>query len=98
MADEQFKKIRDFYFPVLHIIRDMGGEAKNQEIYTEFLARHEHQLDHHFFTEIRDGDPMWRDWINRAGYQLRVKGFIVRPTQGLWELTHKPWPASKEDF
>jgi len=98
MSDEQFKKIRDFYLPVLNIIRDNGGKAKNKHICDQFLARHQHQLDRSFFTDIKDGDVKWHDWVNRAGYQLRVKGYITRPTAGLWELTDKPWPANKEDF
>lgn len=98
MANGQFKNIKDFYLPVLQIIRDLGGKAKTKQIYEEFLARYEHQLDHRFFTEIRDGDQMWRDWVNRAGYQLRVKGYIIRPTTGLWELTDKMWPEDKGGF
>jgi hypothetical protein len=98
MADEKFKKIRDFYFPVLHIIQDMGGKARVKDISDRFLARHKEQMDSSFFTDIKDGDVKWHDYVNRAGYQLRVKGYITRPTTGLWEMTDKPWPANKEDL
>ncbi len=98
MAEQQFKSIRDFYFPALHIIRDMGGKARTKDIYAQFLAKHKDQLAPSYFTEIKDKDLMWRDRINRAGYDLNEAGYIVRPTRGLWELTDKPWPANKEDF
>jgi hypothetical protein len=98
MAEQQFKHYRDFYFPVLRIIRDMGGKARLADIRDRFLVRHKHQLDPSFFTETKDRDIMWRDYIDRAGFELSDAGYIVRPTRGLWELTDKPWPANKEDF
>ncbi|NLE95483.1 MAG: hypothetical protein GX600_07365 [Dehalococcoidia bacterium] len=76
----------------------MGGKARVKDISGRFLARYKDQMDSSFFTDIKDGDVKWHDYINRAGYQLRVKGYIVRPTAGLWELTDKSWPANKEGF
>jgi len=98
MADEMYSNIRDFYFPVLHIIRDMAGQARANEVCDRFLSRHRHQLDSSFFTEIKDGDVKWHDWVHRAHYQLKQMGYLRDPQRGIWALTDKPWPTNKAGF
>jgi len=89
----QLRRIRDFYLPVLRIVRDMGGRARADDVCDRFLARHRHQLDQSFFTDVIDGDVKWHDWVHRAHYQLKQKGYFRDPQRGVWELTVKPWPS-----
>ncbi len=89
MEKSKFNSAKDFYLPVITILRDNGGRAHLQQIYSLFLANYRSQLDQSFFTEIKDGDIKWRDYINRAGYQLLRQGYIRRARQGIWELTDK---------
>jgi len=89
----QLRRIRDFYLPVLRIVRDMGGRARADDVCDRFLARHRHQLDQSFFTDVIDGDVEWHDWVHRAHYQLKQKGYFRDPQRGVWELTDKPWPS-----
>ena len=98
MDDEQFKHQRDLYFPVLHILRDMGGAGEAEEVCKRFLARHQHQLPPSFFTDKVDADVKWHDWVHRVHFQLKDRGYIVDPRRGYWALTDKSWPAKKEDF
>jgi hypothetical protein len=86
------RRIRDFYLPVLRIVHDMGGRARAEDVCQRFLARHRHQLDESFFAEVIDGDEKWHDWVHRAHYQLKQKGYFRDPQRGVWELTDKPWP------
>ena len=61
MSDEQLAHYRDMYMPVLKVIRDHGGKARLSDICEAFLARHQHQLDRSFFTDVKDNDTKWRD-------------------------------------
>jgi hypothetical protein len=89
MEKPKFKGAKDFYLPVITILRDNGGRAHIQQIYELFLSNYRTRLDQSFFTEIKDGDIKWRDYINRAGYQLVKKGYVRRAGLGIWELTDK---------
>ena len=92
MAGE-LKHIKDFYIPVLRILQDKGGKANLEEICTAFQAGYGSMLDPSFFIEIKDGDIKWRDYINRAGYQLVKKGYINRGVaRGVWVSSGKPIP------
>jgi hypothetical protein len=88
-AVENLKHIGDFCLPVITILEDLEGRAHIEQIYEFFLAKYRSRLDHSFFTEIKDNDIKWRDYINRAGYRLAKKGYISRSRRGIWELTDK---------
>ncbi len=99
MELSKFKHIRDFYLPVLNILGDAGGTSHVQEIYELFLTRYRSRLDESFFSDEKDGDIKWRDYINRAGYQLVQKGYVRRGhRRGIWELTGKRIPGNSEDI
>ena len=91
METSKLKHIRDFYLPVITILKDLGGKANIEEIYEFFLSRYRSRLDHSCLTDIKDGDIKWRDYINRAGFQLVKKGYIRRAGRGFWELTGKDY-------
>ena len=96
MTQGEFRCIKDFCLPIVAIIRDNGGEANTRHIYEEFLSRHGNELDRSFFIERKDNDIKWRDYVNRAGYYLKEKGYIARPRHGIWELTGKPMPDNAD--
>ena len=98
MVRNKFTCIKDFCLPIIAIIRDNGGEASTKHIYAEFLSRHGNELDESYFTESKDNDIKWRDYVNRAGYYLRDHGYIARPRHGIWELTDKPAPGNTEQL
>jgi hypothetical protein len=95
----QFTNIKDFYLPVLNIIKESGGTAQIDDIYLKFIEKFGNDLDQTFFSEIKDGDLKWRDYINRAGYQLKIKGYISRGfKRGVWQLTSKTIPSEVNDI
>ena len=97
--NNRFTRIKDFYLPVLGILREAGGSAQLNDICDQFLKKYQGNLDESYFTEIKDGDVKWRDYINRAGYQLTQRGYIVRgPKRGVWQLTDKVIPENVTEF
>lgn len=99
MELSKFKHIRDFYLPVLNILENAGGTAHVQEIYELFLTKYRSRLDESFFSEEKDGDIKWRDYINRAGFQLVGKGYVRRGShRGIWELIGKQIPKNSADI
>ena len=97
--ENQFKKIKDFYIPVLKILKDAGKEVHVNDVCDTFLSNYQSKLDPSFFTEIKDGDVKWRDWVNRVGYQLTKLGYIARGSKrGYWLWTGKEIPPSTKDF
>ena len=84
MGTLKFQHIKDFYSPVITILTDLGGQAHLTQIYEFFLSNYGTQLDQSFFTEIKDNDIKWKDYINRAGYQLVKKGYVRRVKHGVW--------------
>jgi len=91
MGTLKFEHHKDFYFPIIAILKDLGGQASTKQIYEVFLSEYGNQLDQSFFTEIIDGDIKWKDYINRAGHQLVIKGYIKRAGFGIWKLTRKQY-------
>jgi hypothetical protein len=99
IMENQFKKIKDFYIPVLKILKDAGKEVHVNDVCDTFLSNYQSKLDPSFFTEIKDGDVKWRDWVNRVGYQLTKLGYIARGSKrGYWLWTGKEIPPSTKDF
>ena len=98
MTQKEFKRIKDFSLPIVAIIRENGGEANTKDIYEEFLLRHGNELDRSFFTEHKNNDVKWRDYVSRARYFLKDHGYVTRPRHGIWELTNKQVPDSPDDL
>jgi len=97
--ENEFKKIKDFYFPVLNILKEASEEIHVNDVCEAFLKQYQSQLDSSFFNEIKDGDIKWRDWVNRAGYQLVKLGYIQRGSKrGFWRWTGKEIPSNIDGF
>lgn len=91
MKTAKLKHIKDFYSPVIAVLKGVGGGASIEKIYLDFWDKYSNQLDESCLTEIKDGDIKWRDYINRAGFQLVRKGYIRRVGRGVWVLTDKKY-------
>ena len=86
----QFNSPQDFKEPTLQILRARGGKAKLPEIYDDFEKNYGNYLSTRYISDIVDGDPRWKDEINRCRYQF-LKPLLVPPgdpryKKGTWEI------------
>ncbi|MCP3685563.1 MAG: hypothetical protein GY861_23175 [bacterium] len=83
-----FETRADFREPIIEILRDLGGSAKLRDICDSFEDRYPEVINAPFFQEIVDGEPRWRDWIQRCRYSYLIKeGILDRNSEiGTWTL------------
>ena len=86
-----FETIPDFKEPIIQILRDLGGRAKLRDICDSFEDRYPEVVNAPFFQEIVDGEPRWRDWIQRCRYSYLMPEEILdrNSPRGTWTLNPK---------
>lgn len=79
---------KDFKDPIILILKDLGGKARPSEIYEQFAARYPNVVHDPYWVELVDGDPRWRDYINRCRFQVLIPQGLLRKDspRGTWEL------------
>ncbi|MFC1955190.1 hypothetical protein ACFLWZ_01410 [Chloroflexota bacterium] len=84
----EIQSIPDLEEPIVNILKNFGGSARLKEIADIFRIQYPDVIKQPFFQEIVDGEPRWRDWIQRCRYWYLVPKGIVKPSRkrGIWEL------------
>ncbi len=83
---KEIKTEKDLHVPILTILR--GGLLHINVIRKKVLRRCGSRMDSTFFSETRDGDRKWSDYIGRGLYKLKEEGSISSPKRGWWQLVN----------
>src|SRR5437899_253081 len=88
--NSQLTAQREFYLPVLGVLRTLGGKARLADIYRLVGAELEDRLKPGDYAKVSGGELRWRNALRFVRLQLQRQGLLKSTSpRGYWELTEQ---------
>ena len=98
MADHGIPSVRDLMWPVLEAIRELGGSARNREIFEKVVEQEGFTEEQQSVRYAHSGDWILENRLTFARSGLKKIGMLDNPEKAVWVLTERGRTAAEDQI